>query len=309
MRIIEEPDALSQLAADVCVVGGGPIGICVALDMCRRGLSVVLLESGLRQPSLPHQALSDAILTSERRHAPMSLAVCRAVGGTSWLWGGRCVPLDPLDFEARPHVPESGWPISDEDVSPYYAEAARLLGCGPAEFARDGAALKQDDVIRIDQLERWANEPNLALRLQPSEAPGLTIVLNATVVDLEFAPGAERVTAAIVASRISRMSFKGAKAFVLACGGQLSSKIPNVSFYPDNPRIADPGHRSGILSMAFLLLSMPAVGRRLASEPIRRLQVGAERRYDALNAKDNFRFDRTIIGWRGRCVVDLRRKR
>jgi hypothetical protein len=29
----------------------------------------------------------------------------------------------------------------------------------------------------------------------------------------------------------------------------------------------------------------------------------------SLNAKDNFRFDRVITGWRGRAVVDLRRKR
>ena len=28
----------------------------------------------------------------------------------------------------------------------------------------------------------------------------------------------------------------------------------------------------------------------------------------SLNAKDNFRFERTIMGWRGRCMVDLRRK-
>ena len=27
------------------------------------------------------------------------------------------------------------------------------------------------------------------------------------------------------------------------------------------------------------------------------------------NAKDNFRFERTILGWRGRCLLDLRRKR
>jgi hypothetical protein len=29
----------------------------------------------------------------------------------------------------------------------------------------------------------------------------------------------------------------------------------------------------------------------------------------SLNAKDNFRFERAIVGWRGQCVVDLRRKR
>jgi hypothetical protein len=35
----------------------------------------------------------------------------------------------------------------------------------------------------------------------------------------------------------------------------------------------------------------------------------ARRRDYALNAKDNFRFERTIIGWRGRVLLDLRHKR
>jgi hypothetical protein len=33
------------------------------------------------------------------------------------------------------------------------------------------------------------------------------------------------------------------------------------------------------------------------------------RRHGSLNAKDNFRFDRVITGWREGAVVDLRRKR
>jgi hypothetical protein len=37
--------------------------------------------------------------------------------------------------------------------------------------------------------------------------------------------------------------------------------------------------------------------------------VGQQRRQGSLNAKDNFRFERAIVGWRGQCVVDLRRKR
>jgi hypothetical protein len=38
-------------------------------------------------------------------------------------------------------------------------------------------------------------------------------------------------------------------------------------------------------------------------------QVRQQRRDGSLNAKDNFRFERAIVGWRGQCVVDLRRKR
>ena len=38
-------------------------------------------------------------------------------------------------------------------------------------------------------------------------------------------------------------------------------------------------------------------------------QIRQERRDYALNAKDNFRFERTIVGWRSGDVLDLRRKR
>jgi hypothetical protein len=37
--------------------------------------------------------------------------------------------------------------------------------------------------------------------------------------------------------------------------------------------------------------------------------VAQQRRDYALNAKDNFRFERTIVGWRSGDVLDLRRKR
>jgi hypothetical protein len=39
------------------------------------------------------------------------------------------------------------------------------------------------------------------------------------------------------------------------------------------------------------------------------VNVRQERANGSLNAKDNFRFERAIVGWRGQCVVDLRRKR
>jgi len=48
--------------------------------------------------------------------------------------------------------------------------------------------------------------------------------------------------------------------------------------------------------------------RYLAVEVVE-VQIGKEGRYGSPNAKDNFRFERTILGWRGRCLLDLRRKR
>ena len=39
------------------------------------------------------------------------------------------------------------------------------------------------------------------------------------------------------------------------------------------------------------------------------IDIAEQRRDYALNAKDNFRFERTIVGWRSGDVLDLRRKR
>src|SRR5690349_3420485 len=88
----------NELAADVVVVGAGPAGIVVALELAAAGVSVLLLESGDIKASQSSHELSDAILESPERHAAMRVAVRRQVGGASTIWGGRCVPYDPVDF-------------------------------------------------------------------------------------------------------------------------------------------------------------------------------------------------------------------
>ena len=45
--------------------------------------------------------------------------------------GVRYVPLDPIDFEKRDWVPNSGWPFSKETLDPYYERAQCFLRNGP----------------------------------------------------------------------------------------------------------------------------------------------------------------------------------
>ena len=52
----------------------------------------------------------------------------RVYGGSSTRWGGQLLPLPQHDYESRPHVPNSGWPIGLADLQPYLAECQRLLG-------------------------------------------------------------------------------------------------------------------------------------------------------------------------------------
>ncbi len=356
MRLIEGPEALRGLMADVCVVGSGPVGLCLALDLAERGLSVVVLESGRRRPCAEAQALSDAIIKTPQHHAPMTLAVCRALGGTSLLWGGRCVPLDAIDFTPRPYVSDSGWPISYGDVAAFHGRASSLLGAGGdgsvCPGSDDGVAAQ--GTVLDHGLEWWSNVPNIVKQLASrlKACARLTVVLDVTVVDLQVDPTCDSVHGVVIATASGRVVFRAAKCVVLALGGvettrlllnvqiryprlfggaegalgryymghlsgsiadlrfrdprlvrvfhyqrligpfarrllmldpadQRENRLPNTSFYPANPRIADARHCSGILSAIYLALSTPAIGRRLVAEVIRQGQTSGPRRYGA----------------------------
>src|SRR5262245_29093150 len=97
---------------DVCVVGAGPVGIALALACEQNGLSVLVLESGHEQPDRFAATLTAGHSVDTERHAPAGIAMCRGLGGTSRWWGGRCVPLDDVDFAQRPHLPKAAWPIA-----------------------------------------------------------------------------------------------------------------------------------------------------------------------------------------------------
>src|SRR5436190_24147996 len=105
----EVPDG-STVSTDVCIVGAGPAGIAIALELIASGASVHLLESGGLRPDRRAQSLAvgenagDPYWRLDRNRR-------RCVGGTSELWGGWCRPLDAVDMEHRSWVPDSGWPM------------------------------------------------------------------------------------------------------------------------------------------------------------------------------------------------------
>jgi hypothetical protein len=250
-----------------------------------------------------------------------------------------------VDFDKRPHAFGTEWPISFEDVGRWYSQAASYFGLSSDGFSYPikGSA---DRDISIDSVEKWTPEINMSRLYRRSlrESKKITVLLGATVTDLEYDPTNEKiVTVTIAAPKQSRAI--AVSRCIIACGGLestrllmvLQKKYPtifpssdrvlgkyymghisgkicdliladpsriedfeffldgrnycrrrlninagalrdefllNAAFWPENPPFFDASHRSGILSLVWLTLKIPFLGRRLAPEGVRINHVG-----------------------------------
>src|SRR5215831_5985395 len=117
--------------ADLCIIGSGPAGLAIATEFCNYPLEVLILESGglVEERDIDAQSEIESV-GSPRIMEPRSFRN-RIFGGTSHSWSGRCASFDDIDFEVRPWVPFSGWPIRRTELISYLDRAAIHLGLVP----------------------------------------------------------------------------------------------------------------------------------------------------------------------------------
>ncbi len=217
---------LGALDADVVVVGAGPLGLVTALRLAEGGRRVLVLESGTRRSDAAAQALAEADCADTRTHHAPEMTVARRLGGTAALWGGRCVPYDPIDFEPRPWLGLAGWPIGLADLDPWLGAACTLLGAGPAVFrkAPDGIAIR-DTAFSVDTLERWSATPRtdkLHARAL-AQRRDLHVALGVTVCGLQY--GADDRVAALELWRGGARARLPVRAVILAGGGNAVTQL------------------------------------------------------------------------------------
>ena len=115
------PDG-EAISGDICIIGGGAAGITLALELRGTGIDVVLLAGGdLHFDDVWQSTYTGPNLGLQGWENDASRL--RMLGGATNHWAGNCMPLDPIDFEARPGIPYSGWPITRADLDPYYLRA------------------------------------------------------------------------------------------------------------------------------------------------------------------------------------------
>lgn len=124
---------------DLVIIGAGPAGITLAMELAPTGLSIALLESGGTEYEDDPQDLNEGEILGNDDEYYLAGSRLRFLGGTSNHWGGRCVPLDPIDFARAPAPGFSGWPITRASLDQFYERAHVYCDLGNMNY--DAAAL------------------------------------------------------------------------------------------------------------------------------------------------------------------------
>jgi choline dehydrogenase-like flavoprotein len=216
------------MQADLCIVGAGAAGIALALQFLEGPFSVILLEAGGEEPA--SGTLYEGEVAQGSLHPPAHRFRQRRFGGTTGLWGGRCMPLDPIDFEKRDWIEGSGWPFGIGELLPFYAEANRLCEAGEFAYTAQAAFPRgmrpmlegfRPQHFTDDTLERFSCPTDFGRRYKARLAASRTVrvVQHANVTAIRADPTCRHVQALDVATLGGRRFQVQARHVVLATGG------------------------------------------------------------------------------------------
>jgi len=243
--------------ADVCVIGTGPGGASVAIDLASKGYNVLILETGSNKADSVFEKYIEQPLNFEKIASRFGFS--RQFGGTSNLWAGRTAPLEGVDFSKTGNE-LSSWPITNEDLMPFYQCAADIIGIEKPEY------IKQSDGIPLPP-EGWSSlfsEEGLDLkRFQWCEIPfntadylakhslkldGLTICIGAHVMCLIENEEKTNVEKISVIENSGRIIDIRAKVFIVAAGG---IETPRILLNSTNQRSTGIGNDYGQVGRYF----------------------------------------------------------
>jgi glucose dehydrogenase len=150
-----------QQSADIVVIGAGIVGALAARRLAQQGASVLILEAGPRlerarvvaafrnspikgnwmapyppSPWAPHPIYvpQDNGYLKQAGPYPYPAEYIRAVGGTTWHWAAQAWRLVPNDVRIKSlYGVGVDWPLSYEELDPWYQEAEELLGVAGAD--------------------------------------------------------------------------------------------------------------------------------------------------------------------------------
>lgn len=218
------------LTTQICIAGAGAAGITLALELAGSGVDVLLLESGGLKPETRTQRLYEGQVADARLHSLPHRYRQRRFGGSTTIWGGRCVPFDPIDFEKRDYIPDSGWPLGLQELAPFYPRANQLCEAGEFQYQASAAFHRplepviagfHSEHFTTDSMERFSRPTDFGARYaaQLRAATNVRVLLHSNLTTIQFHSGGHAVESVRVRTLTGRQFSVRAATFVLALGG------------------------------------------------------------------------------------------
>ncbi len=226
------PDG-TEITAEICIVGAGAAGITLAREFNGSGAAVALLESGGTEFDSKTQEL-DAGDIIGRPFLDLTTCRLRYFGGTTNHWAGWCLPLDPIDFEAREGLPYRGWPFGRFAMYRWYRRAQDLCQIGPFDYAPEDwgvVSTKLPAPFRgrhfVPRIVQLSPPTRFALAYGPElrSSSNITVFLQANACRFET-NDAESEVESLSVRTLSGLKFTvKAKIFVVAAGGIENARL------------------------------------------------------------------------------------
>jgi choline dehydrogenase-like flavoprotein len=261
--------------AEVAIVGAGPIGVAIAIRLAGRAGRIVLIEAGGTQFK-PADNLNyfRAERVDDTRHVPTELYRRRMLGGTSSVWGGRCIPFDLEDFAPTPD--RHGWPIAFAEFEAYVADALDFLDAGPPDFSATGALPNHpvpsgsysNDLV-LDRVERYSKPTNAWRKWRDhlARSRDVTVIYGATCTEVLTDVEGTRVVALELRTVSQRRHKVVAGTIVLACGGLETPRLLLASRRTHSRGLGNGRDLVGRFYMAHLVSSAENAGILRFAEP------------------------------------------
>jgi hypothetical protein len=291
--MIISPDLLNDQLFDVCIVGAGPAGITASLELEDSGLKILLVDSGTSNSNSQVQSNSDAIIKNTLNHAPMHEAIRAQLGGTSSIWGGRCVPLDSTDFQVRDYMKNSGWPISFDEINKYYPSACTYSLCGKPNFSSLLNATKlnggltpsmKDGNVLSSSLERWSLPVNFWINYQSrlKDSSSISVLTGFSCTKINFKKIKNHVSSIYVKNLQGSRKKICAKYYIVACGGLETTRLLLDS---DKLHKKGVGNKSGLLGKFYMGHISGKIASIQFTKDIDRVSYNFEKDYDGVYCK------------------------
>jgi hypothetical protein len=102
----------------IIIIGSGPAGMTLALELEKKKISTIVLEAGAEDFDEESQKIYKTNFVSDKL-TDTSVSRLRQLGGTSGHWGGWSKPLEDVEIEK--------WPIRIKELNLYKEESCKIL--------------------------------------------------------------------------------------------------------------------------------------------------------------------------------------